>query len=57
MHTANSKRGESHVVIHSSGLPFSDENVTVVIGYLISRYLYTFEKAFETVNTVYQHYK
>ena len=44
-HTDSNKQNKSmnsHVVVHSSGALFSDENVAAVIGYLIVRYLYTF---------------
>ena len=45
------------MVIHSSGALFSDENTATVIGYLIVRYMYTFEKSFEVLNSLYQKYK
>jgi hypothetical protein len=56
VHTAGNKPGDPHrnrVALHSAGAPFSDENIAVVIGYLILRYLYSFEKAFERVGLLY----
>ena len=47
----------TRIAIHSAGGPFSDENSAVVIGYLILRHLYTFQKAFDAMNGLYQKYK
>lgn len=58
--TINNKANNTlnnRVIIHSSGSLFSDENCAVVIGYLMSRYLYTYQKAFSVVNKHYKTYK
>ena len=55
--TSNNKANNSYnnrVVIHSIGSVFSDENCAVVIGYLMARYLYSYQKAFSVMN---KHYK
>jgi hypothetical protein len=59
-HTLGNKPKDAlnnYVLIHSSGSLFCDENSAVVIGYLITRYLYTFEKAFNLVSNCYSNYK
>lgn len=58
--TNSNKKGypnNERVLIHSANSLFSDENVAVSIGYLIVRYLYTFEKAFEVLSRNYAEYK
>lgn len=47
----------NRVAIHSGGALFSDENCALVIGYLIIRYLYTYEKAFKLLSGLYSDYK
>jgi hypothetical protein len=45
------------VAVYSSGSPFSDENCAIVIGYLICRYLYSFEKAFNLLARLYSEHQ
>lgn len=59
-HTLSNKPKDgfnNRVAIHSAGALFSDENCALVIGYLIVRYLYTYEKAFKLLSRLYCEYK
>lgn len=53
MNNANNNRA----IMHSAGSIFSDENCAVIIGYLMARYLYTYQKAFSVMNKHYKTYK